>query len=165
LGSGTCSRCARDLKRSGIHLVYRLYDYRRKPWFVDVERIEFERYETRRESEDRERYLIRTLHPRYNIQHKRHGEGVMIDQPMLPGMPTPPRRPFQRPPTSTGVRYSKITSKRYRDLCGDCTADIHKLGQEFAPYPKKAVWRRSDRDGAVLLCQAHKDERVAGDAH
>lgn len=47
--------------------------HHRKPWFVDVERVEFERYESRWASEERERHLIRTLRPRYNIQHNRAG--------------------------------------------------------------------------------------------
>jgi hypothetical protein len=88
----------------------------------------------------------------------------MSDQPTLPGMPSPPRQPFRRPPPASTVRYSRITSKRYRDLCADCTADIHRLGQEFAPYPKRATWRRSDNDGAVLLCQQHRDERITHEA-
>lgn len=77
-------------KQTGRHMVYKLYDargdllyigitdrgpvrlaehYRHKPWFGDVMRVEFERYETRTDSEDRERILIRKHGPRYNIQH------------------------------------------------------------------------------------------------
>jgi hypothetical protein len=89
-GPGDAGRRRQVADPSATHYVYRLYDgsgrllyvgisdrgpvrlvehYRRKPWFIDVERVEFERYASRRESEDRERHLIRTGHPRYNIQH------------------------------------------------------------------------------------------------
>ncbi len=43
--------------------------YRRKPWFDLVDRTEFERYDTRIDAAARERYLIRTLRPVFNIQH------------------------------------------------------------------------------------------------
>lgn len=87
----------------------------------------------------------------------------MSDQPTLPGMPTPPRQPYRRPPTA-GVRYSRVATRAHRELCADCCADIHRLGQACAPYPRRAVWRRTDDAGAVLLCSPHKDGRVADDA-
>lgn len=87
------------------------------------------------------------------------------EQPTLPGMPPlPGREAFRRPPPTSTVRYSRITSRRYRDLCGDCCQAIHDLGQEFAPLPKRALWRRSDEAGAVLLCQQHRDERVSSES-
>ena len=75
---------------SGKHMVYQLFDavgtllyigitdrgplrlvehYRKKPWFGDVAEVQFERYETRAESEAREARLIRDRAPLYNIQH------------------------------------------------------------------------------------------------
>lgn len=74
----------------GKHMVYILYDAddrllyvgitdrgpvrlvehcRRKPWFPQVARVEFERYDSRADSEARERYLIQRRAPLYNIQH------------------------------------------------------------------------------------------------
>jgi hypothetical protein len=43
--------------------------YRSKSWFLDVCSTRFEWYATRAEIEQREKLLIRTLHPRYNVQH------------------------------------------------------------------------------------------------
>lgn len=45
--------------------------YRHKPWFNEVARVEFERYDSRRESSAREVELITSLAPLYNIQHNR----------------------------------------------------------------------------------------------
>lgn len=77
---------------AGKHMVYILHDstgsllyvgitdrgpvrlaehYRHKPWFADVARVEFERYDSRQESEAREKYLIQRRAPLYNIQHNR----------------------------------------------------------------------------------------------
>lgn len=77
---------------TGDHLVYVLHDargvllyvgitdrgpvrlvehYRTKPWFPQVHRVEFERYETRAASEAREKYLIQTRAPLHNIVHNR----------------------------------------------------------------------------------------------
>jgi hypothetical protein len=76
----------------GDHMLYKLYDrhevllyvgitdrgpvrlaehHRRKPWFAQVCRVEFERYQTRELSEEREKRLITDLAPLYNIQHNR----------------------------------------------------------------------------------------------
>lgn len=75
---------------AGVHMVYQLYGldgellyigitdrgpvrlaehYRKKSWFSEVCQVEFERYETRSESEERESSLIRRRRPLYNIQH------------------------------------------------------------------------------------------------
>lgn len=80
----------RTASTGGIHMVYQLYGadgqllyvgitnrgpvrlaehYRKKPWFSQVCQVEFERYETRRESEQRETVLIKRRCPLYNIQH------------------------------------------------------------------------------------------------
>lgn len=77
---------------SGKHMVYLLFDinddllyvgitdrgpvrlaehYRHKPWFPQVCRVEFERYESRDASEAREKYLIQERAPQHNIQHNR----------------------------------------------------------------------------------------------
>lgn len=77
---------------AGKHMVYILFDisddllyvgitdrgpvrlaehYRHKPWFPHVCRVEFERYETRADSERREKYLIQERAPLHNIQHNR----------------------------------------------------------------------------------------------
>ena len=74
----------------GKHMVYILHDhddrllyvgitdrgpvrlaehYRHKPWFCEVARVEFERYDSRAESEAREKYLIQRRAPLHNIQH------------------------------------------------------------------------------------------------
>lgn len=74
----------------GKHMVYILHDhddrllyvgitdrgpvrlaehYRHKPWFTEVARVEFERYDSRAESEAREKYLIQRRAPLHNIQH------------------------------------------------------------------------------------------------
>lgn len=74
----------------GRHMVYILHDhegrllyvgitdrgpvrlaehYRHKPWFSEVARVEFERYDSRAESESREKYLIQRRAPLHNIQH------------------------------------------------------------------------------------------------
>ena len=49
--------------------------YRHKPWFSQVCRVEFERYETRTASEAREKSLITKRAPLHNIQHN-HGRQV-----------------------------------------------------------------------------------------
>lgn len=77
---------------SGDHMVYLLFDsfdellyvgitdrgpvrlvehYRKKPWFPQVSRVEFERYGTRSASEWREKYLIQRRAPLHNIQHNK----------------------------------------------------------------------------------------------
>lgn len=77
---------------TGKHMVYLLFDihdellyvgitdrgpvrlaehYRHKPWFPEVCRVEFERYDSREASEAREKYLIQERAPRFNIQHNR----------------------------------------------------------------------------------------------
>ncbi len=45
--------------------------YRHKSWFSHVCRVEFERYETRADSERREKYLIQERAPLHNIQHNK----------------------------------------------------------------------------------------------
>lgn len=45
--------------------------YRKKPWFHEVCRVEFEWHTTREAVEDRERSLIHTRSPLHNIQHNR----------------------------------------------------------------------------------------------
>jgi len=82
-------------------------------------------------------------------------------QPPLFDSPAPP--PKRRRAQPTTARYAKIKPK-HRTLCDDCCRAIHELGQALAPYPRHAVWRRTDAAGAVLLCQAHKDERHDEDA-
>lgn len=79
------------------------------------------------------------------------------EPPLFDSPSTAQRRPY-RPP-ATGVRYSRRRTPRV--LCDDCCQDIHRLGQEFAPYPRPALWRRTDPAGPVLLlCQGHKDRRT-----
>lgn len=74
----------------GNHMVYKLIDarsrflyigitdrgpvrlaehYRHKPWFGEVMKVEFERFATRKESEAREKFLIKRHAPLHNIQH------------------------------------------------------------------------------------------------
>lgn len=88
-----------DLPEPGAHLVYRLYDrrgrllyvgvtdrgpqrlvehYRIKPWFGMVERVEFERFTTRRRALDRERVLIGRDAPRFNVQHNTRNVGGLL---------------------------------------------------------------------------------------
>lgn len=76
--------------RGGQHMVYKLYNefrallyvgitdrgptrlvehYRHKPWFYQVVRVEFERFDSREKSGAREIQLITSLRPLYNIQH------------------------------------------------------------------------------------------------
>jgi hypothetical protein len=83
---------------------------------------------------------------------------VSYEEPPLFDSPsTAQRRPY-RPP-ATGVRYTR--RGKTRALCDDCCQDIHRRGQEVAPYPRPALWRRTDEAGTVLLlCQMHKDRRV-----
>ena len=86
------------------------------------------------------------------------------DQPPLFDSPAPePRWVSPRKP-STKVRYSRFRSQG-RTLCDDCIADIHARGQEGAPYPGRALWRRvaSGEPRVLLLCGRHKDERSGHD--
>lgn len=89
MSRGRVSHADRN-RGTGKHMVYILHDvsgqllyvgitdrgpvrlaehYRHKPWFADVARVEFERYDSRVESESREKYLIQNRAPLYNIQH------------------------------------------------------------------------------------------------
>lgn len=84
--------------------------------------------------------------------------------PLFDSPASPVRRTFPAPRSST-IRYTRIATKAGgRTLCDDCCRLIHELGQLLAPLPRRAVWRRTDDKTAVVLCQAHKDERHAHDA-
>lgn len=78
--------------------------------------------------------------------------------PLFDSEPTRPV-PRMRAPAKAH-RYTRYRAAA-RALCGDCTADIHARGQAGAPYPARALWRRTDADDgtAVLLCSRHKEER------
>jgi hypothetical protein len=83
----------------------------------------------------------------------------MIDQPPLFD---PPEGAFTPRPKrggkSAAVRYAQYKPKT-RQLCDDCIALIHALGQGIAPFPRPVRWRRSSPDGVLHLCEAHRSER------
>jgi hypothetical protein len=83
------------------------------------------------------------------------------DQLPLFDFPASPMRRTAPAPKSSPVRYTRIVPTAKRRLCDDCCQEIHRIGQAFAPYPKRAIWRRTDDTTTVLLCQPHKDERHA----
>jgi len=93
-------------------------------------------------------------------------EAVMSRDDQLPLFDSPqpvPARPRQPRPPSDKVRYARARL-RVRTLCDDCCLAIHELGQALAPLPRRALWRRTDAAGSMMLCQAHKDERHDEDA-
>jgi hypothetical protein len=74
----------------------------------------------------------------------------------LPGMPAKPP-PGRKPPA--GVRVNRY-SPRTRVLCSDCVTTIHQLGLLLAPVPRPVRWRVSVGALSLLLCEAHKIERL-----
>lgn len=81
-----------------------------------------------------------------------HGDG---DQLSLIHIACAPKKKHKPTP---GVRYARYKPKVHT-VCGDCIADIHQLGVAVAPLPRPVRWRRSDADGALPLCEAHKEHR------
>lgn len=76
----------------------------------------------------------------------------------LPGMPVPPpRKP--RAERKPGVQAVRTRSLK---LCQQCCEDIHRFGQEVAPYPRPARWRVSDGETVQRLCERHKVQRCDG---
>jgi predicted GIY-YIG superfamily endonuclease len=88
-----------SVEGEGQHLVYKLFDamgallyvgithrgptrlaehYRRKSWFNEVVRVEFERFKTREICAAREAFLIKALSPRHNIQHNGSARAVAV---------------------------------------------------------------------------------------
>ncbi len=80
----------------------------------------------------------------------------MIDEP-LPGMPADTQQPGGTPPE--GVTRRRYTP-RTRGLCGDCIADIHRLGAAVAPYPQASRWQVSRGSLTLHLCDRHTTERL-----
>ncbi len=73
----------------------------------------------------------------------------------LPMMPEPPPKPARRAKGSAMA----VTRIRTQRLCDDCCADIHRLGQAAAPYPRGARWRISTTELLVRVCEKHKEIR------
>lgn len=87
-----------------------------------------------------------------------------MDEPPLFDLPRPLRLPPKMAASPAAPRYSRFKPTG-RWLCDDCTRAIHEQGIERAPFPSRARWRRTDRDGGTLhLCDRHKNERLADDA-
>lgn len=75
-------------------------------------------------------------------------------------VPEPARKPARRLPV--GVRYVRRDTKTAkRVLCADCTAAIHELGANVAPYPRSARWVRTvNGTDETQLCDPHKQART-----
>lgn len=80
----------------------------------------------------------------------------MIDTP-LPGMPEPP--PPRTPRPAPGERFSRYKAAAHK-LCDVCVQLIHLYGQDAAPYPKAARWRRATDHHTAYTCEAHKETRL-----
>jgi len=60
-----------------------------------------------------------------------------------------------RPAAPKFYRYTPRT----RQLCSDCTREIHERGPALAPYPGSVRWRTIIGSATYLLCERHKNER------
>jgi hypothetical protein len=80
-----------------------------------------------------------------------------VTEDPLPDMPVPDSPAGTSPPA--GVRAARY-HPRSRQLCSDCTAAIHCLGVEVAPFPRPVRWRVSKGSLSLQLCEAHKTERL-----
>jgi hypothetical protein len=58
------------------------------------------------------------------------------------------------------ARWERYSTRR-RELCGDCVKLIHERGQDKAPLPKVARWKRGRGKKVEILCEQHKDARQA----
>jgi hypothetical protein len=73
-----------------------------------------------------------------------------------------PRRPPKLAARPEVRRFAKYRPLR-RTLCDDCVAAIHERGQGNAPLPKTVRWRRLVAATWQQLCDAHKQQREAGE--
>jgi hypothetical protein len=58
-----------------------------------------------------------------------------------------------------GVRVARYTPST-RQLCSDCTQEIHRLGVGLAALPRPVRWRYSTGALTLLLCESHKNTRL-----
>lgn len=85
------------------------------------------------------------------------------EQPPLFDHPAPPKPKPRMAAKPAAPKYARYRLTR-RTLCDDCVKLIHLLGVAIAPYPRTVRWRRTHDGGVALLCDAHKEERMARDA-